>query len=161
MTDTEIQAAFDKSLGPMVKESAALIAGDVRDIIDDKKMFDSADPEIGDPLTAVTPLRGTTIDFKKAQGSTNPYLARYRTGQLYESIRGQANGLEGIVTADDDPGVQQQTGEGVYGGTKRPFFGVSQRALEGVQKIVDKAGEAITAALDSSVTTVTITINRS
>ena len=172
MTDTEIQAAFDKALGPMVQESAQLISDDINAIVLNKEDLSSPDM-IGSELQSTTPQEQIRVDQLKAMGRPLPETPRYNTGFMLSQLKTELDngsakiffpsGLEEAVVIEQQEGSQGTSKDGrwPFPVPARPFFGVSERALDGVQKIVDKAGEAITSALDSSVTRVTITINQS
>jgi hypothetical protein len=142
----------------MVAEASGIVAKDIRDIIMQGEQFASREPAVGADLGTVIPLSDMRVGMKEALGYAQPELPRYGTGELVNSITAEIGELQAVIqplALEKAEAMQFGAASGwldEYGnpGGKtpaRPFFGVSRRAVEGVEQMMERVGARMVAAL--------------
>lgn len=125
----------------ILDECAQLTAQDIKVTLMSSAMFASVgQAEVpGASQIGATPLRQSTIRSKTRRGSRFPLLPRVDTGAMLNSVKARGAGAIRYVQMTGERneriGIWQQFGTS-RGIPPRPFFGISDRALRGIQAIV-------------------------
>lgn len=143
----------------MVADAAALIGQDIRDII--MRAEDLVAPEmVGSELTATTPQEELRIAQLTALGRPYPSTPRFNTGFMISKLKSEIGelkadlffpgGLEREVVLEQQYGSAGTSADGrwPFPVPARPFFGISRRALDGVEQMMERAGAKLVAALE-------------
>ena len=138
----------------IVAGGAQIISQDIRDIFEEELQF-GGDPEIvGASLIEAEPWTPYTVALKEYLGAPMPSKPRVRFGTLMASIAEEVGDLVATVnlTDPDDTKVEYQQ-------RTRPFWGVSDRALKGIEELAASKESELTAALDGiELETVRVTV---
>ena len=161
----DFDSILDRSLNRAIQDCGEIVSNDIVQILLNREAFAIPNPEVGATLGDVPDLAKATPAIKREKGfPLYAETARIRSGALLASIANEFGGFGqmGTFITAADYGYEQQYGlpsNGIQPKEPRPFFGISDRALNKCNEAIKQAGQRIEKDFaEANLGTVTVSI---